>query len=131
MLSQARTHRAQELASFAEFLRPMTDCPRWHRCSDVICPLDRDRDQRSPRIDARASDDVREKRCTLPKAEGMELGAQLPTLGLFPTEFAIARRRARNMIPNVRQKALRTILRKKLAVPGNTAALIDTLTCLL
>ena len=67
-------------------LLPMLDCPKWDRCSAPLCPLDREMANRSGRIDARKDGAAREPRCTLPKAERLMLGRDLPTLGLFPME---------------------------------------------
>jgi len=68
-------------------LLPMLDCPGWDRCSAPICPLDRGMAQRVA-VDGCATGGIREKRCTLPKSERMELGRDLPWLGLKPRELA-------------------------------------------
>ena len=67
--------------AWVEELEPMIRCPRWQRCSAPICPLDPHKELRSGAV-------ADEKRCTLGKAKRMELGALLPSRGLWPAELA-------------------------------------------
>ena len=80
----------------------MLDCPKWDRCSAPLCPLDREMATRSRPIDARKDGGVKEPQCTLPQAERLVLGNDLPTLGLFPRELAQRKRCYLNGIENVR-----------------------------
>ena len=73
---------------FLDSLKPMTDCPRWHRCSAPICPLDPKMPKRGKAIGDSASCGVKEPECRLPKAKRMELGKDLPWRGLWPRELA-------------------------------------------
>lgn len=58
--------------------------------------------RRSRPIDARKDGGVKEKRCTLPKAERILLGKDLPTFGLFPRELAARKRRRASGTEDVR-----------------------------
>ena len=88
MRKQDSKSSPEELAAFEESLRPMTGCPRWHRCSAPVCPLDRGKDRHVPAIDDRANGGKWEPRCNLPKLGRMALGASLPWRGLRPLELA-------------------------------------------
>ena len=68
-------------------LLPILDCPRWDRCSAPICPLDRRMAQRVA-VDGSATGGIKETTCALPKSKRMELGKDLPWLGLWPRELA-------------------------------------------
>ena len=79
---------------FLDSLKPMMDCPRWHRCSVPSCPLDPKMPKRGKAIDgarptgSAATDGVREPECRFPKEKRMELGKDLPWRGLWPKELA-------------------------------------------
>jgi len=79
-----------------EELEPMIRCPRWHRCSAPICPLDPQKEQRVPAGPG-------ETQCTLGKAKRMELGALLPWRGLWPREVASMKKWA-EMTPAARRQ---------------------------
>ena len=104
MRKQVRKSTPEELAAFLESLKPMTDCPRWHRCSAPLCPLDRGMAQRVGAIDARATGGIRETKCALPKSKRMELGKDLAWQGLWPRELAGKRQWANTASEGRRQK---------------------------
>jgi len=58
----------------------MRKCPRFHKCSAPICPLDSERRKRIRHKD--------EPKCELGKSKRMKLGHALPWKGLFPNEMA-------------------------------------------